>query len=306
MRRIGRKIGLVVLCFSLALPGSVRALEILEPVTDAVVHPGETIPLVLVPSAGETITAVVVQTREQEVTASPVTTPPGGFRAEVPIPGDAVGPELILAYGTLPDGNLSMTYVRVSVDPGVLEDLFILIPSSMGRIGAVRQVRVLGRFLDGVVRDLSGEERGTTYVTSDETVLGVSPDGRIQARSRGKAALQVTNRGITRSRTIQVNVPDPPDNHIPVADAGPDQIVGPEVLVTLSAAGSQDEDGDPLTYHWEQVGGLYVILYGANTVEPYFVSPRVSEEEVLEFLLVVEDARGAQTLPTRTRVIVRP
>ena len=114
------------------------------------------------------------------------------------------------------------------------------------------------------------------------------------------------NGGRTRLVAIRVRVPDPPDNGIPAASAGADQVVPPVRVVTLSGADSRDPDGDALTFRWEQRSGIPVVLYAPDTAEPFFVAPAVAAEAVLEFSLVVRDARGATSLPDTVRVTVRP
>ena len=99
-----------------------------------------------------------------------------------------------------------------------------------------------------------------------------------------------TNRGVSATALVNVLVPDPVTNHIPVPDPGADRIVAPEQVVLLSAAGSQDPDGDPLQYRWAQRSGEGIVLRDDDTVEASFISPKVQSDEVLEFSLVVIDS----------------
>ncbi len=59
-------------------------------------------------------------------------------------------------------------------------------------------------------------------------------------------------------------------NTLPVADAGDDQTVPPNTVVTLDGTGSYDPDGDTITYAWEQVSGPTAALTGADGAQPTF------------------------------------
>ncbi len=82
------------------------------------------------------------------------------------------------------------------------------------------------------------------------------------------------------------------ENRQPIADAGPDQGVFRNDLVTLNGAGSHDLDGDPLTYAWNQNTGPPVTLAGANTAAPT-LTPSVSG--TYAFVLTVEDDWGGSS-----------
>jgi hypothetical protein len=101
-------------------------------------------------------------------------------------------------------------------------------------------------------------------------------------------------------------VPSPPDNNIPIPNAGPDQQAASETLVDLTGAGSADPDGDAMQYRWEQESGPMVLLRDADSATPYFVSPRVDGESLLEFSLTVTDSKGAMSFPDMVRVTVSP
>jgi hypothetical protein len=165
---------------------------------------------------------------------------------------------------------------------------------------------VTGIFLDGVSRDLSGGDRGTTYQSINSAVLAVHPSGLVQARGRGTAQVVVTSRGRSAVATIVVQAPSPPDNRIPLPNAGADQVVLPEALTRLDGSRSADPDGDPLTLLWTQTAGPGVLLRGPDTTAPYFVAPRVGQETVLEFSLVAADDKGATSFPSVVHVTVRP
>lgn len=79
-------------------------------------------------------------------------------------------------------------------------------------------------------------------------------------------------------------------NHPPVANAGADQTVNENTLVTLNGTLSADPDLDALNFTWTQTVGLSVVLTGANTASPTFTAPLVGVGgNTLTFRLVVSD-----------------
>lgn len=102
--------------------------------------------------------------------------------------------------------------------------------------------------------------------------------------------LTATNSEGSVSQDVTVTViPVEPPNNPPVAHAGADQVLRSPGMVTLDGSGSTDPDGDPLSYQWEQVGGLTVALSGADTANPTFMASRGGQ---LVFRLTVSDGRG--------------
>lgn len=91
--------------------------------------------------------------------------------------------------------------------------------------------------------------------------------------------------------TVTVTVAPKP-NTPPVASAGPDQTVTPGT-VHLDGTGSNDADGDPLTYVWTQVSGPAVTLLASTTATPSFVMPASGGPVVL--LLTVSDGTATDT-----------
>ncbi len=77
----------------------------------------------------------------------------------------------------------------------------------------------------------------------------------------------------------------------PVADAGPDQDVMYNSLVTLDGSNST---GDNITYSWTQTSGDPVTLLFKNTVHPAFFAPDVpiGTTKTYEFKLTVSNAYG--------------
>jgi CSLREA domain-containing protein len=88
-------------------------------------------------------------------------------------------------------------------------------------------------------------------------------------------------------------------NSAPLANAGADQNALVSTLVTLDGSASFDPDGHlPLTYEWQQIGGVPIMLSGNSISRPTFIAPNVPT--VLRFSLVVTDSVGLQSTVTAT------
>ena len=81
----------------------------------------------------------------------------------------------------------------------------------------------------------------------------------------------IVNDGQLSSSQDSVNVTVGP-LPAPTANAGPNQIVPSNTLVTLNGSGSSDPNGLSLTYAWSQVSGSAVVLSDASNVGPTFTS----------------------------------
>ena len=93
----------------------------------------------------------------------------------------------------------------------------------------------------------------------------------------------------------------------PVAQAGPDQTVRTGDPVTLDGSASFDPgDFVPLTYHWEQPGGLTVALGNADNVTTTFTTPAVTQTQVLTFELTVTNTYQLASLPDVVVITVNP
>ncbi len=306
MRTIAFTVGLVFVIAARA-----AAVQVLTPSPQAVVRAGTVVTVTVGPSAGEVLIAASGATSEQTVEAT-AGTQPGTFDLQIQVPARAVGPTFVFVAADLSTGGIATASVILTADPGPLSDLFVTAPPVLTAIGQIAQLTVAGAFADGVTRNLPLAEQGTTYRSTDSNILAVDGAGHIQARARGRAQIVVTNTHIvsgtvmTAGVAVQCDVPNPPDNRIPIADAGADLTIAPVKVVHLDASASSDPDGDPITFAWTQESGRTVILRGADTATPFFLSPRVTAADVLEFSLVVTDSKGASTLPKTVRVTVQP
>ncbi len=92
-------------------------------------------------------------------------------------------------------------------------------------------------------------------------------------------------------------------NRAPTADAGEDQAVDEESLVTLSGSGS-DPELQALTYRWAQTGGTVVGLNAYSQATTSFTAEDFLSTETLTFQLTVTDPGGLSGTAT-VQVTVR-
>lgn len=101
---------------------------------------------------------------------------------------------------------------------------------------------------------------------------------------------------VAHSRISWVESGLPNMNQAPIADAGPDQEVDLNTLITLDGSGSYDPDGNtPITYQWEQTSGTSISLSNTTIPNPTFTSPTTPEK--LTFKLVVTDSESMASTP---------
>ncbi len=164
------------------------------------------------------------------------------------------------------------------------------------RIQAVQLTQVTR--LDG---SLSYDQIGQalTYqwaqIPTNTTNFTVNPDGKgITINPTQSAELQfqmtITNPVALSSSKIATVVVRPGGNQMPVANAGPDQAVAVNTLVTLDGSLSSDPDGDSITYRWSQVAGPTVTLSSLNAQKPTFTTSATAA--LYKFDLVVYDRFG--------------
>ncbi|MCK4304505.1 MAG: PD40 domain-containing protein, partial [Candidatus Eisenbacteria sp.] len=126
----------------------------------------------------------------------------------------------------------------------------------------------------------SGSGNGTVYYT----VSANTGSSRTGTMSIAGKSFTVTQEGI--------NVP-------PTANAGPDQTVDEGIRVTLDGSNSIDPDDGIVSYLWEQMVGISVILSDEKAIRPTFTSPEVGQDgESLTFQLTVTDNGGLQSTDT--------
>ena len=150
---------------------------------------------------------------------------------------------------------------------------------------------------------LTGATTATPSFTTPLTAVGLSLGFR----------LTVTDpQGKTATSNVSVVVLA---NRPPAANAGADQIVPRQRLVTLDGTGSSDPDGQVLTYNWVQVTGIgsmdvvpstdpfFAVLSSVAVAQPTFTSPLPQNDgDAIYFMLVVLDPTGLASPASWTKV----
>ena len=87
----------------------------------------------------------------------------------------------------------------VVTEIGILDKLMVLYklppdgkPEDIARF-ETDQIKVTGLYSDGAKRSLTSSVTGTTYKSSNEKIVTVSPEGKVTAQQIGKAKITVRN-----------------------------------------------------------------------------------------------------------------
>ena len=293
------------------------ALEMLEPPKGSIVRPGTALKIKLSSQAELPVAKVTYSMLEEDrafedkVEEPPsVSTDAPPFEAALAIPPDAIGAYRLLAVAEIKERRgfyilFAETTVRVEPE-AALTALRAESPVRFTKtVGEVEVLSVQGLYADRVVRDLTHGNTGTMYRVSDQSIVRVNADGRVQALKEGRTEITATNQGkdVTIRAVVEVRNPE---NRPPVADAGPDQTVKQGARVRLDAIRSADPEGENPFYYWSQVQGMPVNLLEPLSLRPHFIAPGVDSPRVLRFRLIVKDKEEAESFPAYVNVTVVP
>lgn len=92
----------------------------------------------------------------------------------------------------------------------------------------------------------------------------------------------------------------------PNAIAGANQTVASGAQVSLDGSGSNDPDGDALSYQWTQLSGPPVTLANATAATATFTAPSVNSDSLLRFELTVSDGLLQNSAETSVTVQRQP
>jgi len=108
-----------------------------------------------------------------------------------------------------------------------------------------------------------------------------------------------------RQSTLDGSNDIPSPNNPPAANAGPDQQVDEDTLVTLDGTASSDSDGTIASYAWLQTAGPSVTLSDSTAPQPTFTAPLVDADTTLTFPLVVTDDDAEPSVADTVDVLVQ-
>lgn len=304
------------------------ALTLTAPPPDAVLPSGGATPVVVEVGKDVNLRSVKYywyRTDEEPLAshqAEPAPFSPAGagspFSGTVGIPADALGTMRLLVVGEVTRGRLAgyedFDEVLVTVEPAATLtsiEFAVQKPWRLDTIGQRVAVPAVGQFSDGILRPLTSPKAGSTYRSSDESVVQVDAAGIVQVMGNGKARITVGYRG--KSGVVEVSVDaDATENRAPIARTASELHVKTGSLVVLDGLQSSDPDGDPLRYSWKQIRGHRVTLSNVNEAKATFVAPPVSAPKSFQFALTVMDmagpdrVKGADSLPAIITVLVSP
>jgi hypothetical protein len=159
-------------------------LQITSPADGTVVHPGETVTVVVTPNPGATFIGVLVQ---GSIGASKlVKTPP--YQLSLPIPQKiAAGTYSIFALGTRSGQNAGTSHpIKLDVEPSLPVTAIRLDSKAITfkHAGDKIPVSVWGTFSDGSTMNIT-QSSGITYTTGDSTIATVDKRGVVTAVGHG-------------------------------------------------------------------------------------------------------------------------
>ena len=178
-----------------------HGLRIVSPADGSDVIAGATVTVEVVPENGFVPDEVDVSTRDSFAYS---TTPP--FTIDFPIPREALGRLLVAVTGFSAEDEVvdSVVTVRARTN-AVLQTVHILQQDVfLFGLGTQRQLFVLGHYDDGVTRDITSSEVGTSYLTSKPSVVTVSGEGMLVAVGFGNATVVARNGTTQDSITVTV------------------------------------------------------------------------------------------------------
>lgn len=259
---------------SFAAPG----MKVTAPDNASIVHPGQEITVTIAAVEGfsvqEAFANVSGSSHYERITALPIT-----FNDKIPL--DAAGQVAVSVVGRDVSDNPAIDFITLKVEQAaVLQYLevepkeFLIDVDWNGNIKGNYHpyISVGGNYSDGVIRAI--QNFGTTYTSSDPSVVSVDSQGKIQVNKIGAAVITISNSGISANIPVIFKEPygaRPKDTVSPVTTLNiqpPANARGwhnSNIAVSLNAT---DNEGG---------SGVRQIIYTLNGSEPIFVSGNTAQ-----------------------------
>jgi len=176
-------------------------IMITSPLNGSVVTAGTTVEITVAPYGGFAPTQVLITTPYD---AAEIDTAP--FMATFEVPEDATGDFTVRAAASDGTGyamsteihleiTVPATLVSISTNPSMI---YLFSPPDR------RPLNVVGHYSDGIDRDLTPSMVGTTYDTTDPSVVTIDEDGMMTSIKEGIAVVTVSNGMLASQAVVQV------------------------------------------------------------------------------------------------------
>jgi len=194
---------MTLVIFILLFNQSALALTITSPKENQIVNAGDHIDVIVKPDAGEKWDKVLLAIFPMSYSFLS-----GEYKETIEIPQDALGVITITVLAVDNTGrevelhrnvlsklppNVALQSILVNKDYMLLYKLPAGSPAEVMQRIESRQLTVKGIYSDGVKRNITVSASGTTYASSNEQIVTVSPEGKVTAQGLGKAKITVRN-----------------------------------------------------------------------------------------------------------------
>jgi hypothetical protein len=189
----------------LSMAGASWGFQITEPKAGSIFYPGDLVQVRTDINTGENIEGVFFTVPEIDKGIGDLLRP---YEYDFIIDRDYIGTATILAIARLSDGkgvqsevkikvvlpaNVTLKSIDVDPNPVFLYKMPLNSDPNDIRIFETKSLGVGGMYSDGAERGIASASNGTTYASSNEKVVTVSPNGKVTAQSIGAAKIMVRN-----------------------------------------------------------------------------------------------------------------
>lgn len=184
-----------------------RGVEIVMPTAGEVFTPGDRIHVVVRVDDSMDVASMSVATAFALVQADEAP-----YEFDLDVPQNVAGPvDLLVGLTDAAGRGILGAPVRILVRPvdapeRVGVGAYVSLDLSDAEERSARVVPV-GVYADGMERALASAQLGTTYATSDPSVVTVDPEGTLAAVGPGTASITTRHRGLTAFTTVDVTTP---------------------------------------------------------------------------------------------------